>query len=208
MKLPRFYPIVDAATVRRMGLEPVNVALQILEAGATIVQYRDKAQVTRGSYDVMMRINEIAKRFGAIFVVNDRADLAKNLGAALHLGQDDLHPAAARRVTGPDTIVGFSTHNEAQLRAGDREPVNYLALGPMFGATSKENPDPVAGIDELRRVRALTSKPLVAIGGITRANARSVIEAGADSVAIIRDLFPEDGAVYRRAAEWIELLRT
>ena len=113
--------------------------------------------------------------------------------AALHLGQDDLLPSVARRVVGPDAIVGFSTHNEAQLRAASVEPVDYLALGPIFGTVTKENPDPTVGVDELRRLRPLSNRPLVAIGGITRANARQVLEAGADSVAVIGDLFPEDG---------------
>src|SRR5262249_6111567 len=125
---------------------------------------------------------------------------------ALHLGQDDLRPAAARRVVGGDLPVGFSTHNGAQLRAAAAEPVDYVALGPMFATASKENPDPVVGLAELTRLRPLTNRPLVAIGGVTRSNARWVIDAGADSVAVIGDLFPEDGSIRKHCEEWLRLL--
>jgi len=124
----------------------------------------------------------------------------------LHLGQDDLLPSIARRVVRPDTIVGFSTHNEAQLRAASEEPTDYLALGPLFGTATKENPDPTVGLDDFRRLRSLSNRPLVAIGGITRANAMQAIDAGADSVAVIGDLFPEDGNVGSRIREWLRLL--
>jgi thiamine-phosphate pyrophosphorylase len=130
--------------------------------------------------------------------VNDRADIAKLLDAGLHLGQDDLAPVDARRVLPASSIVGFSTHNEQQLRAGDTEPVDYLAIGPIFATRSKQNPDPVVGLGRLRTLRSLTRKPLVAIGGITRELAPKVFEAGADSVAIIGDLFP-------RPEEWMAI---
>ena len=139
-------------------------------------------------------------------VVNDRADLAKLFGAALHVGQDDLPPAAARTVLGA-LPLGFSTHNEAQLRASEDDPIDYVALGPIFSTATKENPDATVGLDELRRLRPLTRRSLAAIGGITRATAPQVIAAGADSVAIIADLFPEDGNLRRRTAEWVSLLR-
>jgi thiamine-phosphate pyrophosphorylase len=132
--------------------------------------------------------------------------LAKLFGAALHLGQDDMPPAAARTIIGPQTMVGYSTHNEAQLLGSSREPVDYVALGPIFGTSTKQNPDAQVGLAELRRLRPVTPRPLVAIGGITRANALSVREAGADSLAIVADLFPEDGNVRRRTEEWIQLL--
>jgi thiamine-phosphate pyrophosphorylase len=144
---------------------------------------------------------------GAQFVINDRADVAALLHAGLHLGQEDL-PLAAARMLLPDAMIGFSTHNAAQLRAAADQPANYLALGPVFGTASKENPDPVVGIDELRRLRPLSGKPLIAIGGITRANAQAVFAAGADSLAIIGDLY--DGvdsvaALRRRCREWLAL---
>jgi thiamine-phosphate pyrophosphorylase len=124
------------------------------------------------------------------------------LNAALHLGQDDLAPSDARRIMPAASIIGFSTHNERQLRLGDREPVDYLAIGPIFSTASKQNPDPVVGLDRLRALRPLTQKPLVAIGGITRELAPQVFEAGADSIAIIGDLMPD---VRARAKEWIAI---
>lgn len=198
MKLPRFYPILDSAAVARAGLDPLLCAQQILDGGAEIVQYRHKGLFTKREIAVV----EFLAKQAVQFIVNDRADLAAIFGAGLHLGQDDLPPKEARTVTGGALLIGYSTHNEAQLRAAIGEPVDYLALGPLFGTTSKERPDPVVGLEELRRLRSLTSKPLVAIGGITRANARQVLEAGADSVAIIGDLFPEDGDLAGRVREW------
>jgi thiamine-phosphate pyrophosphorylase len=110
-------------------------------------------------------------------------------------------------VVGPETLIGFSTHNERQLRAAAAEPANYLALGPIFSTSSKTNPDSIVGIDELRRLRPLTDRPLVAIGGITRINARTVLNTGADSVAVIGDLFAEPGNLRSYAQEWVSLTR-
>ncbi len=122
-------------------------------------------------------------------IMNDRADLCLAAGfAGVHVGQDDLSPEGARRVIGPDLWLGVSTHNPQQLQEADRSTADYLAIGPVFPTSSKEKPDPVVGLEGVRRARELTRKPLVAIGGITRANARSVMEAGADSVAVISDL--------------------
>lgn len=205
MKLPAFYPILDTATARRRGVDVLDAARQILAAGARILQFRHKGFLSREDLSILLAVAEATRAAGATLVVNDRADLAKLTGAALHLGQDDLPPEAARRVVGPDAVIGFSTHSQAQLSASNAEPVDYVALGPMFGTASKENPDPVVGLAELRKLRPLTARPLVAIGGITRANARSVIGAGADSVAVIGDLFPEDGRICERAEEWLRL---
>ena len=143
-----------------------------------------------------------------MFVVNDRADMATLLEAALHLGQDDLAPADARMIMPPTAIIGFSTHNQSQLRAGDSEPVDYLAIGPIFATQSKQNPDPVVGTDGMRALRGITKKPLVAIGGITRETARSVLDAGADSIAVIGDLYPDPltkASLRSRAEEWIAI---
>ena len=206
MILPKFYPILDTEVALRNGVDPVNAAEQILGQGARIIQFRHKGFLLGKRSRGWNRSPSWRRAAGAMLVVNDRADLAKLFDAALHLGQDDLLPSVARRVAGPDAIVGFSTHNEAQLRAACAEPVDYLALGPIFGTVTKENPDPTVGLDELRRLRPLSNRPLVAIGGITRANARQVLEAGADSVAVIGDLFPEDGNISARTEEWLRLL--
>jgi len=205
MNLPAFYPILDTEVALRRGIDPVKAAQQILDAGARILQYRHKGFLSREAFGWLENIAALTQAAGAILVVNDRADLAKMFDAALHLGQDDLLPSIARRVVEPDTIVGYSTHNEAQLRAANEEPADYLALGPLFGTVTKENPDPTVGLDDFRRLRPLSKRPLVAIGGITRANAMQAIDAGADSVAVIGDLFPEDGNVGSRIREWLRL---
>jgi thiamine-phosphate pyrophosphorylase len=206
MRLPRFYPILDTDFAVRRGLGPVRVAQEILDAGARILQFRHKGFFSREAYGWLEQTARAAGDRAALLVVNDRADLAKLFGAALHLGQDDVPPAAARRVIGAQAAIGFSTHNEAQLLAAEDEPVDYVALGPLFGTATKENPDPTVGIEELRRLRPLTRRPLVAIGGITLENAREAIESGADSVAVIADLLPADGSIRRRTEEWLRLL--
>ena len=197
MRLPAFYPIIDADLV-----SAVDAAEAMLQAGARILQYRKKSFFSRAAFEEAGRIAELCRGAGALFVVNDRADIAILLNAALHLGQDDLAPADARRILPAGSIIGFSTHNEQQLRAADLEPVDYLAIGPIFATGSKQNPDPVVGLDRLRSLRSITAKPLVAIGGITRDLAPLVFEAGADSVAIIGDLIPN---VRARAEEWMAI---
>ena len=210
MKIPVFYPILDVETARRRGITPVEAATQILDAGARILQFRFKGFFSRDVFADAEKIASLCGRSGAIFVLNDRVDIARMLGAAVHLGQEDLRPSEARRVFESATI-GYSTHNEAQLRAAASEPADYLALGPIFGTTTKLNPDPLVGTAELRRLRTLISRPLIAIGGITRENARSVLDAGADSVAVVGDLFPEDpfpgdGQIARRVRDWLDIL--
>jgi thiamine-phosphate pyrophosphorylase len=192
MKLPAFYPIVDT----------VSAAEALLEAGARILQFRHKGFFSRSVFEEASRIAELCRSSGALFVVNDRADVAALLNAGLHVGQDDLSPVDARRILPAASMLGFSTHNEQQLSAGDLEPVDYLAIGPIFATGSKQNPDPVVGLDGLRKLRSLTKRPLVAIGGITRELAPKVFEAGADSIAVIGDLFPD---VRARAEEWITI---
>lgn len=205
--LPRFYPILDPEIAARHGVDPIAAAEQILEGGAKILQFRYKGFFSRKVFAQLERVADLCRDAGALFVVNDRADLAAITGAALHLGQDDLTPSAARKVVGAATLIGFSTHNERQLRAAAGEPANYLALGPIFETSSKVNPDPIVGLDELRRLRPLTDRPLVAIGGITRGNVQQVLAAGADSVAIIGDLFVDGGNVRERTQGWVSLTR-
>jgi thiamine-phosphate pyrophosphorylase len=137
--------------------------------------------------------------------MNDRTDLcilAEFDG--VHVGQDDLSPESVRRIIGPDRWLGVSTHNPEELLEADRTSADYLAIGPVFSTSSKDRPDLVVGLEGVRRARQLTSKPLVAIGGITRANAASVIEAGADSVAVISDLLRDPG---KSAEEFFRILR-
>jgi thiamine-phosphate pyrophosphorylase len=196
--LPRLYPIVDASCFREYaGL--FAAAEELVAAGCTLLQYRDKSGNARQMLD---QARELRTRFGPSvkLIMNDRADLC--LAAAfdgLHIGQDDLSPESARRIigSGSDRWLGLSTHNPEQLAEADKTSADYLAVGPVFATASKANPDPVVGLEGLRRARELTCKPLVAIGGITRANARSVIDAGADSVAVISDLLRDP----RKSAE-------
>jgi thiamine-phosphate pyrophosphorylase len=201
--IPAFYPILDTAVAARHGMGTVDAARELLRCDVRILQIRHKGFLSREVLDAIERVAAMCRAAGVLFVVNDRADIARLTGSALHLGQDDLPPAAARKITGPNLLVGFSTHNEMQLRAAASEPVDYLAIGPIFGTATKENPDPVVGLDELRRLRPLTDLPLVAIGGITRARAGEVLAAGADSIAVIGDLFSRDCALRARAEEWL-----
>lgn len=208
MKLPAFYPILDSGALARGGVDLRQAAAALLEAGVEILQLRHKQNYDRETYAAAKAIAEMCRTAGALFVVNDRADVARMLDAALHLGQEDLMPGDARFVLGEERKLGFSTHNRSQLEASNAEPIDYVALGPIFGTVSKEDPDPVVGIERLRDLRALTTRPLVAIGGITRATGLSVLRAGADSLAVIGDLYPEEcspRSLRARAEEWIEL---
>jgi thiamine-phosphate pyrophosphorylase len=208
MTLPAFYPILDTELLRQRGIGAAAAAEALLEVGARILQYRHKVFFSRTAFEDASRIAELCKYADALFVVNDRTDVAMLLGAALHLGQDDLAPADARRLLGAEGIIGFSTHSEQQLRVGDAEPVDYLAIGPIFATGSKTNPDPVVGVNQLQAFRSLTKKPLVAIGGITRELAPQVLAAGADSLAIIGDLVPTPctpASLRARAKEWIAI---
>jgi thiamine-phosphate pyrophosphorylase len=198
--LPRLYPILDASSFAdRKSL--CDAAEEFVVAGCPLLQYRNKSGNAR---QVVDDGRELRARLGAgvKLIMNDRADLCLAAGFdGLHVGQDDLSPEAVRIIIGPSRWLGVSTHNPEQLVEGDQTSADYLAIGPVFGTTSKANPDPVVGLDGVRRARELTRKPLVAIGGITRANARSVIEAGADSLAVISDLLRDP----RKSAE--EFLR-
>lgn len=201
--LPRLYAILDAScfpNAERM----FQAASDFEAAGVTLLQYRNKYGNPQRLLD---HAREIRKRLGKSvrLIINDRADLCVAADFdGVHVGQEDLSPEGARRVIGLNRILGVSTHNPEQLQEADASAADYLAIGPVFGTKSKENPDPVVGLDGVQRARALTKKPLVAIGGITRQNARSVIEAGADSVAVISDLLPDPG---KSAEEFFRILR-
>jgi thiamine-phosphate pyrophosphorylase len=191
LTLPRLYPILDSALLEARGCSLESAAAAMLEAGAGILQIRHKGPWSREIFAQAEDVMRLCERVRVPLMINDRADIALLLGAGLHIGQDDLPPAAARRLMGASACIGFSTHNAAQLTAAAEEPIDYLAIGPLFATQSKINPDPVVGVAHLRDLRRLTGKPLVAIGGITRENALSVVEGGADSVAAIGDLIPE-----------------
>jgi thiamine-phosphate pyrophosphorylase len=208
LTLPRLYAIADAGLLARKNISLVSFATEMRDAGVTLLQYRDKAGTPRQILDNAAAIKEIFAGIDCMLVLNDRADLAKLAGwHGLHIGQEDLSPSGARNVLGDEAILGVSTHNEAQLLDADAGEADYIAVGPIFATSSKENPDPVVGLDGLRRARALTKKPLVAIGGITRQNMASVIAAGADSVAVISDLMPHDESPQKSARDFLLHLR-
>ena len=206
MRLPKVYPILDSEALARRGIALETAAAAFLEGGAEILQIRHKGHWSRDVFDSARRVAKLCREAGAEFVVNDRADFAMLLGAGLHVGQDDLPPRDARALIGREATLGFSSHNPAQLTAAGGEPVDYVALGPIFATASKQNLDPVVGIEELRRCRSLIEKPLVAIGGITLENAPEVWAAGADSVAVIGGLLPEESSVRalrERMEQWV-----
>ena len=184
--LPRLYVILDATLLNN---SPHHCAQELAAAGVRLMQYRDKSALAA---DLLANSRELVgflKPHGASLVVNDRPDIAVLAGAAgVHVGQEDLQPEQARAVVGEKVWIGTSTHNLAQFRQAAGTSADYIAVGPIFPTSSKANPDPVVGLDLIRQVRRLTEKPIVAIGGISLERAASVIEAGADSVAVIRDI--------------------
>lgn len=187
-RLPQIYPITDT---RISGLSHADQVALFAERGATLVQLREKHAPALRFYEEAKAALAVAAERGLQLIVNDRVDIAMAIGGAgVHLGQDDLPPEAARRLLGDDAVIGYSTHSVTQALKASQLPIDYLAIGPIFSTSTKENPDPVVGLDGLRTVReALGGLPLVAIGGITPANAAEVIQAGADSVAMISGLW-------------------
>ncbi|HVN06271.1 MAG TPA: thiamine phosphate synthase [Bryobacteraceae bacterium] len=211
MKLPRVYPILDTATLAAREFPLTRAAAALIEGGAGILQLRHKQHWSRAAFDDARAIARMCREAGVLFIVDDRADIAMLLDAGLHVGQDDLPPRDARRLMGPDALIGFSSHNVPQVCAAGGEPVDYLAFGPVFGTQSKRNPDPVTGIEALKGCRELVERPLVAIGGITRETAPAVWAAGADSVAVIGDLVPAEltsVSLRQRMEEWQRLATT
>ncbi len=179
-------------------MDLAEFASELIAGGISLLQYRNKSGNTRRMLDDARSLRELKAKL----IMDDRADLCLAAGFdGVHVGQDDLTPAAVRSIIGGKLILGVSTHNPEQVRAAGLTPADYIAVGPVFATGSKLNPDPVIGLEGLRRARSLTGKPLVAIGGITRQNCRSVIDAGADSVAVISDLLVQP----RKSAE--EFLR-
>ena len=205
MNFPRFYPIIDTACLARSGVSPLDFAKTLAAARVGIAQYRHKGEFTREKFVEAEQIGKVLQQAGVKYIINDRTDIALMLGAdGVHVGQDDLPPSAVRAVAGDRLLIGYSTHNADQLLAAANEPVDYLAIGPIFATASKQNPDPVVGTAGLARLRALTQKPLVAIGGITRSNASEAIQAGADAFAVISDLFNPDPRT--AISEWLLLV--
>jgi thiamine-phosphate pyrophosphorylase len=187
LNLPRVYPITDT---HLSGLSHAEQVARLIQGGASLIQLRDKHASPREFYLEAAAALKIARANNARLIINDRVDIALALKAdGVHLGQTDMPVAAARRLLGKEAIIGYSTHNIAQAKLACGLPVDYLAFGPIFQTSTKENPDPVTGLDELRELGSMKgSLPLVAIGGITLENAIEVFRAGADAVAAIAEL--------------------
>ena len=186
-ELPKIYPITDA---RISGISIPEQVERLIAGGATLIQLREKYSPSRDFYESAAKAVDIAHSAGARIIINDRVDIALALKAdGVHLGQDDLPCTLARRILGDKAIIGLSTHSPEQAIAALSLPIDYIAIGPIFSTTTKDDPDPLVGLDGLTRTRRLIADfPLVAIGGIMCANMQEVIEAGADSAAIISDL--------------------
>jgi thiamine-phosphate pyrophosphorylase len=194
LDVPRFYPILDAGLLLRAGLSIEGFARELRAAGIRFLQYRDKEAADELLLQRAAILRGIFPASDSCLILNDRVPLVLSAGYdGVHVGQEDLSPAEARARVGPQVMVGISTHGESQLLFAADSPVDYVAIGPVFATSSKQVPDPVVGLEGVRRARSLTDKPLVAIGGITRANCAAVMEAGADSVAVISDLIQSPG---------------
>jgi thiamine-phosphate pyrophosphorylase len=186
LALPPLYVILDAAL---LPSDPIELTKKMLDAGARLFQYRNKTSSSRELLHASQALCLTVRQHGGTFLVNDRADISHLAGASgVHLGQDDLSVAAAREVVERNSLIGLSTHNLRQFKAAVESSADYIAVGPIFSTSGKHNPDPVVGVDFIRAVRKLTTKPMVAIGGITLERAREVMDAGADSVAVISDI--------------------
>jgi thiamine-phosphate pyrophosphorylase len=201
------HAIVDVDVAARAGWTPLDLARAYLDGGARLLQIRAKNLASGPLLTLCEDVVHAANAYQASVIVNDRADIAAIAKAAgVHVGQEDLAPADARRLVGPEAIVGFSTHTAEQIEAALREPVSYIAVGPVFGTRTKETGYPAIGLELVAvAARLAAPTPIVAIGGITLDNARSVIDAGAASVAVIGDLVATDNP-QERVASYLQRL--
>ena len=200
--LPRLYAIIDPTL---LAVSELTLAEALADSGVELIQYRSKTASSRQFFEVSQRLSALLKPRGVRLIVNDRPDIALLAGAAgVHVGQQDLGVEDARAICGKERWVGVSTHTLEQVAEADRTSADYIAFGPIFPTATKKNPDPVVGTDLLRRVREMTAKPLVAIGGITLERAAEVYRAGADSLAVIRDLICASSPALR-AREYLEV---
>jgi len=201
--LPRLYVILDSTL---LTIPALSCAQELAEAGVRLMQYRDKTAPARELLQISRELTQHLSPSGVTFIVNDRPDVAAlSEAAGVHVGQDDLSVEQARAIVGGKKLVGVSTHDLEQFRDAAATTADYIAVGPIFATKSKANPDPVVGTELIRKVRALTEKPIVAIGGITLDTAASVIEACADCVAIISDILRAADR-RQRAMQYLDVL--
>ena len=187
MFLPKIYPITDTRIAKISLVAQVE---KLIEGGANFIQLREKYASPQDFYQAAQLALEYARKRGVKIIINDRVDIALALEAdGVHLGQDDLPPEEARKILGEKAIIGFSTHNLEQAIRAVALPIDYLAIGPVYATTTKENPDQTVGLEGIKIIRkAVANFPLVAIGGINYRNLPEIFESGADSAAIISDL--------------------
>ena len=212
MNFPRLYAIADADLLATQSLSLDLFVSELVSAGVRLVQYRNKQGSARHVLEDARRLCGLCSDSSVKLILNDRADLARLAHCdGVHVGQNDLAVEDARSIVGREHWVGVSTHTTEQVMEADQTSCDYIAFGPIFATLSKNNPDPVVGLAGLHQARASTRKPLVAIGGITRENCRAVIDAGADSVAVISALVPgsrdPNAAVRDTAGEFLALLQ-
>jgi thiamine-phosphate pyrophosphorylase len=206
LDLPKIYPITDT---KLSGLSHAEQVARLIEGGATLIQLRDKHAAPRDFYREAAAALQVARDHHARLIINDRVDVALALKAdGVHLGQTDIPVAAARHLLGQNAIIGLSTHNLRQATLATAEPVDYLAFGPIFQTSSKQNPDPIAGLITLRKVSAIKgSLPLVAIGGITLSRAPEVLKAGADALAVIAELLTDPSHIAENMSKMLTRLQ-
>lgn len=207
--LPPLYPILDASLLPSFerGAYLTHLVCDLENAGVAMLQYRNK----QGNHNEILDDAAVIRKAATSklrLIMNDHPELAVSAEFdGVHVGQMDMSPSEARNIVGLGKIVGVSTHNRTQLEGADEMPVDYIAIGPVFATTSKANPDPVIGLEGVREARALTGKPLVAIGGITAENARAVLDAGADSVAVISAIFGPGKDPAKLAKDFLRIFR-
>lgn len=205
MFIPKIYPITDTRITKLSHAEQVE---RLIDGGATLIQLREKYAAPKEFYEQASTAIKVARSHNVKIIINDRVDIALALQAdGVHLGQDDLPPEYARRILGEKAIIGFSTHNLEQARAALKLPIDYLAVGPVYDTKTKENPDDVIGIEGVKTVREFIKDfPLVAIGGITGGNFQEVLNAGADSAAIISDLLSSPDEITKKLKKLLALI--
>ena len=186
--IPKIYPLTDAVL---SGFPHAEQVAALIEGGARFIQIREKSSPSDEFYRAVLDCMETAKPTGTRIIVNDRVDIVMAAGAhGVHIGQTDLPPTEARKLLGDEAIIGVSTHSIEQAKLALETPVDYIAFGPVWSTSTKENPDPVVGLQQLSEVKRLAGRvPVVAIGGVNESNLVATLSAGADSAAIISDLY-------------------
>ena len=204
--LPKIYPITDVSLA---GISHGEQVGRLIAGGATFIQLREKHASPRDFFEAAKPAIEIARKNNVMIIINDRVDIARALGAdGVHLGQDDLPPNAAREVLGPDAIIGFSTHSVEQAIDAAGLPIDYIAIGPIFETKTKENPDPIVGLDGLAEVKKnIGNIPLVAIGGIDLDNVLDVLAAGADSIALVSAIIGDPALISAKTAHLLNIVK-